>query len=91
MQELAWVQEQFALLQDGLRLLLVDLPPFLGELAGQLRTSHFFGFLEIVAHFVVPFGILRWLLEASGRKQERHYRAWELINSARDHPATAGA
>ena len=31
-----------------------------------------------------------WMLEADNRAKERHYRAWDLINSGGARPAMAG-
>jgi uncharacterized protein YjbI with pentapeptide repeats len=46
--------------------------------------------LEIIAWLSVPILGVLWLLEADERTKERHYRAWELINSARA-PAREGS
>ena len=34
--------------------------------------------------------LITWFLEADERRQERHYRAWELINSARGSTGDGG-
>lgn len=66
--------------------------PVLGALGNWVKWLHgspLFDGLEFIAMCVVPYGIVRWLLEAKDRKKERedrrkerHFRAWELINLA---------
>lgn len=38
----------------------------------------------------ILFGVVSWHLEADDRVKERHYRAWELINSARGSTGDGG-
>ncbi|GEM_PF-6596564 len=56
----------------------------------RLRHSWLYSFLEIAAMLSVPVVAVMWLLEASDRIKARHYRAWELINSARGSTGDGG-
>lgn len=53
-----------------------------------------FWLLEVLGWFaavvVIPVGVVSWILEAGDRTKERHYRAWELINSARGSTGDGG-
>lgn len=56
----------------------------------RLRGLALFALLELTGRATVLVVAVLWFLEADDRAKERHYRAWELINSARGRPATAG-
>lgn len=49
----------------------------------RLRGLALFDLLELAGRCTVLVIAVFWLLEADDRTKERHYRAWELINSAR--------
>jgi uncharacterized protein YjbI with pentapeptide repeats len=56
----------------------------------RLRRSWLYSFLEIAAMLSVPVVAVIWILEADDRIKARHYRAWELINSARGSSGDGG-
>jgi Pentapeptide repeats (8 copies) len=59
----------------------------LRKLDYRLRRLPFFLLLEQIAVLVA---VIWWISEAGDRTKERHYRAWELINSARGSIADGG-
>ncbi len=48
----------------------------------RLRRLALFDLLELAGRCTVLVIAIFWLLEADDRTKERHYRAWELINTA---------
>lgn len=62
----------------------------LGWLVRCLRSSWLFSLLEIVAMLSVPIVGLFWVFEADDRTKAKHYRAWELVNSARGSTGDGG-
>jgi uncharacterized protein YjbI with pentapeptide repeats len=53
-----------------------------------------FGFLEVAGWIAtvaaVVVGVATWVWEADDRRKQKHYRAWELINSARGSTGDGG-
>ncbi|WP_081851256.1 pentapeptide repeat-containing protein [Bradyrhizobium sp. URHD0069] len=43
----------------------------------------FLKILDAAGKFVIIVAIVQWFLESGNRAKERHYRAWEIVNSAR--------
>jgi hypothetical protein len=56
----------------------------------RLRGLALFDLLELAGRCTVLVIAVFWLLEADDRTMERHYRAWELINSARGSTGDGG-
>ena len=56
----------------------------------RLRSLALFDLLELAGRCTVLVAAIFWVLEADNRAKERHYRAWDLINSARARPVMAG-
>lgn len=56
----------------------------------RLRGLALFDLLELAGRCTVLVIAIFWLLEADDRTKERHYRAWELINSARGSTGDGG-
>jgi hypothetical protein len=59
-------------------------------LAVGLRRSVYFELLELAGRCTVLVAVIVWFYEADDRAKERRYRAWELINSARDSVGDGG-
>lgn len=55
-----------------------------------LRGLALFDLLELAGRCTVLFVAILWLRECDDRTKERHYRAWELINSARESTGDGG-
>ena len=55
-----------------------------------LRRLALFDLLESAGRAAVLVVAIFWLSEAGDRTKERHYRAWELINSARGSTGDGG-
>ncbi len=60
------------------------------QLNDLLHRLAFVEFLEHAGKFAVLIAVIFWMFEADDRTKERHYRAWELINSARGSTADGG-
>jgi hypothetical protein len=43
----------------------------------------FLKILDAAGKFVIIVALIQWVLEAGDRAKERHYRAWNIVNSAR--------
>ena len=56
----------------------------------RLRSLALFDLLELAGKLTVLVAVIFWFLEADNRAKERHYHAWELINSRGGRPAMAG-
>jgi Pentapeptide repeats (8 copies) len=56
----------------------------------RLRGLAMFELLEIAGRLTVVVAVIFWFMEADNRAKERHYRAWELINSARGSAGDGG-
>ena len=56
----------------------------------RLRSLALFDLLELAGRATVLVAVIFWFLEADNRAKERHYRAWELINSARGSTGDGG-
>ena len=56
----------------------------------RLRSLALFDLLELAGRCTVLVVAIFWMLEADNRAKERHYRAWDLINSARGSPGDCG-
>ncbi len=56
----------------------------------RLRGLALFDLLELAGRCTVLIIAIFWLMEADDRTKERHYRAWELINSARGSTGDGG-
>jgi uncharacterized protein YjbI with pentapeptide repeats len=56
----------------------------------RLRSLALFDLLELAGKLTIVVAIIFWFLEADDRAKERHYRAWELINSARGSTGDGG-
>lgn len=56
----------------------------------RLRSLALFDLLELAGRCTVLVIAIFWLLESDDRTKERHYRAWELINSARGSTGDGG-
>ena len=63
----------------------------------RLKHSPLIEFLEYAGKLTVVAAVIsgawsgiQWQLEADNRTKERHYRAWELINSARGSTGDGG-
>jgi hypothetical protein len=63
---------------------------FLEHVNDRLHRWAFVEFLEHASKFAVLAAVIFWVLEADDRAKERHYRAWELINSARGSSGDGG-
>jgi hypothetical protein len=55
-----------------------------------LHQWAFVEFLEYAGRFTILVVAIFWFLEAGDRAKERHYRAWDLINSARGSTGDGG-
>ena len=55
-----------------------------------LRRLAFFDLLELAGRAAVLVAVVLWFLEAGDRAKERHYRAWDLVNSARGSTGDGG-
>jgi hypothetical protein len=56
----------------------------------RLRSLALFDLLELAGRATVLVVAIFWFLEAGDRAKERHYRAWDLINSARGSTGDGG-
>jgi hypothetical protein len=56
----------------------------------QLGWPQLFSLTEYFAFLAAIFFVILWFCEADDRTKERHYRAWELINSARGSTGDGG-
>ena len=56
----------------------------------RLRSLALFDLLELAGRCTVLVVAIFWVLEADNRAKERHYRAWDLINSARGSTGDGG-
>ena len=56
----------------------------------RLRSLALFDLLELAGRCTVLVAAVLWFLEAGDRAKERHYRAWDLINSARGSTGDGG-
>ena len=46
--------------------------------------------LGAAGKFVIVIAVIQWFLESGERLKERHYRAWEIVNSARGSTGDGG-
>lgn len=53
-------------------------------------NSDFVKLLELAGKFTILIAVLSWFLGASDRAKERHYRAWGVVNTARDATGDGG-
>ena len=56
----------------------------------RLRSLALFDLLELAGRCTVLVVAIFWVLEADNRAKERHYRAWDLVNSARGSTGDGG-
>lgn len=56
----------------------------------RLRSLALFDLLELAGRATILVAIALWFLGAGDRAKERHYRAWDLINSARGSTGDGG-
>ena len=56
----------------------------------RLRSLALFDLFELAGRCTVLVVAIFWVLEADNRAKERHYRAWDLINSARGSTGDGG-
>jgi hypothetical protein len=54
------------------------------------KSLAIFDILEFVGRASVLVAVILWFWEADDRQKQKHYRAWELINSARGSPGDGG-
>lgn len=54
------------------------------------RRSDFVKLLELAGKFTILFAAVAWLVNAPERAKERHYRAWGVINAAKDQTGDGG-
>src|SRR5438128_5666517 len=47
------------------------------------RNWEFVKFLELLGKFAIVVAVVSWVIETGDRQKAKHYRAWELINSAK--------
>jgi hypothetical protein len=50
----------------------------------------FLKILEAASKFVIVVALIQWFLESGSRAKDRHYRAWQIVNSARGAPGDGG-
>jgi len=55
-----------------------------------LKGLAIFEFLELAGKLSVAVVLILWISESGDRAKQKHYRAWELINSAQGSPGDGG-
>ena len=43
----------------------------------------FLKLLDAAGKFVIVVAVVQWFIESGSREKERHYRAWQIVNSAK--------
>jgi Pentapeptide repeats (8 copies) len=54
------------------------------------QSWSFLRILDAAGKFVIVFAIAQWFLEAGDRAKERHYKAWDIVNTARGSTGDGG-
>lgn len=56
----------------------------------RLRTWAFLDLLDLVARFTIIFAVIFYFVEADDRRKQKHYQAWQVINSAQGKGGSGG-
>jgi len=56
----------------------------------RLRTWAFLDLLDLVARFTIIVAVIFYFVEADDRRKQKHYQAWQVINSAQGKGGSGG-